>query len=93
MKHLTILLLAIFLMVAFSATGYSQTTTIKKDGNTTVFLDKSGNRTGSATKSGNTIIFRDSHNKITAPARSSRNMTTAHKSNRKLIVKVAKPKE
>jgi hypothetical protein len=90
MKHLTILLLASFLLVAFTPEGYSQTTKIKKQGDTTVFLDKSGNTTGSVTKSGNKMIFRDSRNNVVRPAERSRNTTAARKSDGKRVVTVTK---
>jgi hypothetical protein len=83
MKHLFILLLSSLFLVAFTSTGYSQTTTIKKQGNKTIYLDKNGKETGSATKSGNTTIFRDSNNKIIRTVVNSENATTVRNSSRK----------
>jgi hypothetical protein len=93
MKHAVILLLVCLLTTALPFTGYSQTTTIKKQGNTIVYQDKFGNKTGSSTKSGNTTTFRDSHDKVTATAINSGNTTTIRNSSGKRIATVTKPKK
>lgn len=91
MKHWAILLWTSLLIIAFTAAGYSQTTTIKKRGRTVVFQDKFGNKTGSATKSRNTTTFRNASDKITGTAVSSGNKTTIRNSSGKRVATIPEP--
>jgi hypothetical protein len=93
MKHTVILLLTCLLIAALPFTGYSQTTTIKKQGNTIVCQDKFGNKTGSSTKSGNKTTFRDSNDNVTGSSVSSGNTITIWDNKGKRVSTVTKPKK
>ncbi|MEN6374192.1 MAG: hypothetical protein ABFD75_05325 [Smithella sp.] len=93
MKNAVILLLVCLLIATLPFAGYSQTTTIKKQGNAVVYQDKFGNKTGSATKSGNKTTFRDSNDNITGTSVSSGNTVTIRDSKGKHISTVTKPKK